>query len=83
VKYSTGYRAGGFNAQSTPAYFAPGYDQEEVEAWEIGMKSDFLDGRARLNIALFDNEYTDLQVEQARTPQVFVDTLNGEARSKA
>ncbi len=83
VKYSTGYRAGGFNAQSTPAYFAPGYDQEEVEAWEIGMKSDFLDGRARLNIALFDNEYTDLQVDQARTPPVFVDTLNaGEARIK-
>nr|MBP7909500.1 TonB-dependent receptor [Pseudomonadales bacterium] len=83
ARFSTGYRAGGFNAQSTPAYFAPGYEQEEVEAYEVGLKSEFLDNRVRLNVALFDNEYTDLQVDQARTPPVFVDTLNaGEATIK-
>lgn len=76
VKYSTGYRAGGFNAQSTPAYFGPGYDQEEVKAWEAGVKSELLDNRLRLNAAVFRNKYEDLQVDQARTPPVFVDTLN-------
>ncbi|RLQ21113.1 TonB-dependent receptor [Seongchinamella sediminis] len=76
AKYSTGYRAGGFNAQSTPDFFSAGFDQEEVDAYEIGLKSGFLDNRARLDVALFYNEYEDLQVDQARTPPVFVDTLN-------
>lgn len=81
VKYSTGYRAGGFNTQSTPAYFAAGFDQEEVEAWEIGLKSDFFQNRLRVNVAAFDNDYTDLQVDQVRVPPIFTDTLNaGSAR---
>ncbi|MCB1677567.1 MAG: TonB-dependent receptor [Halioglobus sp.] len=83
VKYSTGYRAGGFNAQSTPAFFSAGFDQEEVDAYEIGLKSNWLNNRARLDIAVYHNEYQDLQVDQARTPPVFVDTLNaGEATIK-
>jgi len=83
AKYSTGYRAGGFNTQSTPAFFGTGFDQEDVEAWEVGLKSDLLDGRLRVNIAAFDNHYTDLQVDQVRTPPIFTDTLNaGSARIK-
>jgi iron complex outermembrane receptor protein len=76
AKYSTGYRAGGFNTQSTPAYFGPGFDQEDVEAWEVGLKSDLLGNRLRVNVAAFDNEYTDLQVDQVRVPPIFTDTLN-------
>ncbi len=76
VKYSTGYRAGGFNAQSTPQYFGGGYDQEEVKAWEAGVKSELFDNRVRLNLALFRNKYEDLQVDQSRVPAFFVDTIN-------
>lgn len=76
AKYSTGYRAGGFNTQSTPPYFGPGFDAEDVEAWEIGLKSDLLGNRLRVNVAAFDNEYTDLQVDQVRTPPIFTDTIN-------
>ena len=76
LKFSTGYRSGGFNTQSTPAYFGPGFDEENVDAWEIGLKSDLLDNRLRVNVALFDNEYTDLQVDQVRVPPIFTDTLN-------
>lgn len=76
IKYSTGYRSGGFNTQSTPANFAAGFEAEDVKAWEMGLKSEFLGHRVRVNLAAFRNEYTDLQVDQARTPPVFTDTLN-------
>lgn len=76
AKWSTGYRAGGFSTQSTPQFFAPGFDAEDVEAWEVGLKSDLLDRRLRVNLAAFRSKYTDLQVDQARTPAFFVDTLN-------
>lgn len=83
VKFSTGYRAGGFNTQSTPAFFSAGFDQEEVKAYEIGLKSRLFHNRVSLNIAVFDNDYKDLQVDQARSPPIFVDTLNaGEATIK-
>ncbi len=76
AKYSTGYRAGGFSTQSTPTYFSEGFDPEDVDAWEVGVKSDLLDRRLRVNLAAFHNKYKDLQVDQARTPPVFVDVLN-------
>lgn len=37
------------------------YDEEVVDAFELGIKSTLLDGRARVNFSLFQNEYDDLQ----------------------
>jgi iron complex outermembrane recepter protein len=37
------------------------YDPEYVDTWEVGMKSDYLDGRARTNLALFYNDIEDIQ----------------------
>lgn len=79
AKYSTGYRAGGYNTQSQPDFFGLGFDQETVKAWEVGIKSELLDRRLRLNIAAFRNTYDDLQVDQARTPPIYADTLNAGA----
>lgn len=39
----------------------PTYDPEYVDAWELGLKTDFLQGRGRLNAALF---YTDIEDNQ-------------------
>ena len=36
AKYSTGYRAGGFSTQSTPAISGP-VNEENVKAWEVGL----------------------------------------------
>ncbi|MCU0760991.1 MAG: TonB-dependent receptor [Steroidobacteraceae bacterium] len=59
-KWSTGFRAGGANSRSlTYRPFAP----EEVSAFELGLKSQFWDDRARLNVALFDAEINDKQVD--------------------
>lgn len=83
TKFSTGYRAGGFNTQSTPALFAAGYKQEDVDAYEAGLKLRLFENRATLNMATFYNKYTKLQVDQERTPPIFVDTLNaGDATMK-
>lgn len=76
AKYTTGYRAGGFNTQSTPAFFGAGFNQEDVKAYEVGLKSDLLEKRLRVNLAAFRSKYSDLQVDQARTPPIFTDTLN-------
>jgi iron complex outermembrane receptor protein len=62
---STGFKGGYF--QDTPVNaFAAAFPTkpEEVINYEIGIKSDFADGRARLNVAAFFMDYTDLQVEQ-------------------
>ncbi len=76
AKLATGYRAGGFNPQSTVAFFGPGFSEERVTSYEVGLKSILFDRRLRLDVALFKNRYKDLQVDQARVPPAFVDTLN-------
>lgn len=39
----------------------PSYSSEIVDAYELGIKTDYMDGRGRLNVALFYNEYDDIQ----------------------
>jgi len=71
ASYTKGFRSGGYNTRFTDTTLitnpdspnsTPGpYDEETVDAYEIGMKSDWLDNRIRVNIAAFLNEYEDLQ----------------------
>jgi iron complex outermembrane receptor protein len=64
--YSEGFRSGGFNARNAvPGTLGP-YDPEYVDQFEIGMKSDLLDGKMRLNLAAFYTDYTDKQEEFIR-----------------
>ena len=65
AKYTTGYNAGGFNGRAaSEASFQNPFNEEEVAVWELGLKSEWLDNRLRLNVALFSNDYTDVQVAQ-------------------
>jgi iron complex outermembrane receptor protein len=57
-----GFKSGGFNATSTTN---PPFLPEKVWAYEIGVKSTFLDKRLRINAAAFHYDYTDLQVIQS------------------
>jgi len=50
AKYASGFRAGGANSRS--ATFTA-FDPETVKSYEIGSKMDFLDHRARLNLAAY------------------------------
>jgi iron complex outermembrane receptor protein len=60
AKWSTGFRAGGANSRSL-SYRA--FSPEEVESAEIGMKTELLDRRLRLNVALFDAAIKDRQMD--------------------
>ncbi|MDB6013761.1 MAG: TonB-dependent receptor-like protein [Gammaproteobacteria bacterium] len=58
---STGFKAGGINPQPIlPSQQIP-FGPEKVTAYEVGMKSEWLQHRARLNVALYDNVYKNKQ----------------------
>jgi iron complex outermembrane receptor protein len=58
ASYSQGFKSGGipFNGVMIP------YEPEEVDAYEVGSKNQFLDDRLRLNLVAFYYDYQDLQV---------------------
>jgi len=56
-KWSTGYRAGGFNSRSI-TYST--YDPEEISMSEIGMKSELFNRRLRFNVAGYAGDYKDI-----------------------
>jgi len=60
MQWSTAYKAGGVNTRS--ASFTP-FTEEEAKTVEIGLKSEFWQQRARLNLALFSSDYSDLQLD--------------------
>ncbi|MEH6611373.1 MAG: TonB-dependent receptor [Halioglobus sp.] len=68
ASYSTGYKSGGFNSSGDTANpdGTPGegteFEDEEAEAWELGVKTTLWDGRARLSTTLFRTELDDQQV---------------------
>lgn len=66
--YTKGFRSGGYNLRNTSLVASPGpYDQEEQNAYELGMKSEWWDGRVKLNLAVFHNEMEDMQRETIYT----------------
>ena len=71
--YATGFKSGGYSSDCfgpVPVCFNP-VEPEEVKTWEIGLRSEFLDNRLRLNITYFDNSYDNLQLG-GTTPRGFV-----------
>ena len=64
---ATGYKPGGINGglNTNPRLYKP-FKEEEVESIEIGYKATILDGRANLNLAVFDYSYQGLQAATAR-----------------
>ncbi len=79
ASFNTGRHSGGFGAGVTAAN-SPGtittFDSEGVEAFEIGSKNQFLDGRVQLNVAAFYNRYSDLQEQGTQ-----VVTFEGQPRN--
>jgi len=61
ASYSTGFKAGGFDATGvTRSDFE--FEEEKAKTYELGTKTGLLDGAAELNVALFYTEFSDLQV---------------------
>ncbi len=58
LSYNRGLKSGGFNQAIEPY---PPYRPEILDAYEIGLKSQLLDNRIRLNLAGFYYDYKDIQ----------------------
>jgi iron complex outermembrane receptor protein len=66
--YSQGFKSGGFFGRNqTVAALTTSYDPELVDTFELGMKSDWLDGRIRFNATAFYTDYEDKQEENQVT----------------
>jgi iron complex outermembrane receptor protein len=77
LTYSEGFKSGGFTQRVFPPVVAgftappgtpdidliPTYEPEFVEVIEAGIKLDLLDGRLRINGAVFQTDYEELQVQ--------------------
>jgi iron complex outermembrane recepter protein len=64
VSATKGFKSGGFDFGSpTAAYATQGYNPEFLWAYELGLKSDWLEHRLRVNVDAFLYNYSDMQVE--------------------
>jgi iron complex outermembrane recepter protein len=92
LRYSKGFKSGGWNAELlTPAvavFNAAGdvtgyslkpvnFKPESISNYEFGIKTELLDRKLRLNLAIFQQDYSDIQISQ------FVGGVQGYATSNA
>ena len=86
ASYKTGFKSGGFDAAWKPGdllsdYGLTGipydniYDEEEVDGFEVGMKSTLLDGTLRFNATLYSYEYDGLQLTKLQFSEGGVPSL--------
>lgn len=62
--YSRGFKSGGWNVDFISTFDKVSFDDEQVDSYELGMKSTLADGRIRFNAALYSANYSDFQVFQ-------------------
>lgn len=65
ASYSRGYKSGGINPPLSPVFAVPeSFKAEFVDAFEIGSKNSFADGKVTLNLTGFYYKYKDLQLSR-------------------
>jgi len=76
ASYTTGYRAGGFNGGNFDRATMSGdeYFEETIGSMEFGVKSTLMDGRMRVNAAVFSYDYDDVQVSVIKSDDGGVST---------
>jgi len=76
AQFSTGYKSGGFASSACDDPFKP----ENLDAYEIGFKSEMAGGRVRINGAVYYYDYSDLQVEQGLGTSIVVENADAEIK---
>jgi len=61
LSYSTGFVSGGFSETCGSVTSCAPYKSEENDNLEAGIKADMMDGKLRMNAALFQTKYKNLQ----------------------
>ncbi|CAN5237774.1 TonB-dependent receptor [soil metagenome] len=86
ASYSKGFKSGGYDLRSSTVAGATNpYSPQIVTAYEMGLKTKFLDGKITANIALFYNDVKDLQLRATSpatpTSQGFSGVINAASGS--
>ena len=69
LSYTQGYKGPAFDMTfGTNPVDLPPVDPETSDSWELGLKTTLLDGRLRLNTALFYSVYDDFQAQSFYDP---------------
>lgn len=63
ASFTSGTKAGGFDPRSNGKAFFE-FEEENADAFEIGLKSTVADGRGEVNVSIYRTEYDDLQISQ-------------------
>ncbi len=66
--YSEGFRVGGSNPLRSTSVLPRTYDSDELQNYEIGAKTQWLDNRVRLNVSAYYMKWSDFAV-QIEDPQ--------------
>jgi iron complex outermembrane receptor protein len=69
ISYNRGFKSGGFNLVAPTS---PGYRPEKIDAYEIGLKSEFFEHRVQLNVAGFYYNYSNIQENISTVGGAFV-----------
>jgi iron complex outermembrane receptor protein len=72
AKFATGFKGGGQQPRVTGTLEGAyeGFAPETIREFEVGLKSEFLDRKVRLNLAAFHDKYEDVQKSQFVIPPV-------------
>jgi iron complex outermembrane receptor protein len=62
VQYATGFKGGGINPHPVYASQVVPFKAETLASFEVGVKTQWFDNRVRVNGAIFDSNYRDLQI---------------------
>lgn len=81
LSFNRGFKSGAYNTTSVAAHPAP-VSPEVLDAYELGVKSELLDRRLRLNGAIFHYSWKNLQVERVNASTGVV-TLENAAQAKS
>jgi iron complex outermembrane receptor protein len=80
LQWSRGYKSGGANLPDGGAIaILPPYGSETLDAYEIGVKAQFLEQRLTTNVAAFYYDYADLQITTNIPPSATL-VQNADAR---
>jgi outer membrane receptor protein involved in Fe transport len=62
ARVATGYRPGGPNILGVPSVIPTTFDPDQTTNYEIGVKTDLIDGLLRLDAAAFHIDWSDIQL---------------------
>ncbi len=81
ASYATGFKSPGVSPDcfSAAACFLP-VNEEQLDSFEVGLRTEFWDGRAQFNATYFYNQYDDLQISATLPTGGFTRSNAGEAQ---